>query len=357
MLTGQLYEIRDCINRKGRGMFASCNIKKGQLIMFEHPLITLYFYRHVIKWSKEIADALDRVVDTSGHATHEASSDLKSDGAAQTSLPTASKPTTSQPTDSKPTTSKDASKKPRKLISKVTQAFASKANRHYEHHYENDASVEVTEALRDDTGDAQDIKTATQVPTLSLGEEFDYKEDDDTQTLVRKRLIADFNDLCKFSPTDADALKRLQNDPEYRYGGDWLLRLWQRFSRETPSPGSINPELLELDLDQKVMSDVQTTPAHCRSLYQDICYINHSCLYNAQLIYRYDAGACYGWLYAVVDILRNDEITLFYEKDDRVKRRGASGMTSDVESAFGFDCGCEPCLGGYKDRESWEARY
>ncbi|KAK0119976.1 hypothetical protein ONS95_011400 [Cadophora gregata] len=166
--------------------------------------------------------------------------------------------------------------------------------------------------------------------------------------------MADFSNLCKFSPAEADALELLQTDPEYQYSGDWLYRLWQRFSRETPSPGSINPELL--DLDQKVMTDVQSAPAHCQSLFGDNCYINHSCLNNSKIEYRYEAGACYGWLYAVVDILRNDEITLFYERGDRIKRRGPSGLYPDVESEFNLECGCEPCLRGYKDRKSWEAR-
>ncbi|KAH7410858.1 hypothetical protein BKA64DRAFT_741500 [Cadophora sp. MPI-SDFR-AT-0126] len=307
----QLYEMREGINGRGRGMFASCNIKKGQLIMFEHPLITLYFYKNVIKWSHEIVNAIDGVAKTSGDATNEASRNLK-----------------------------------------ITRAFARKANRHYE----NDVSFEVTEAPRHNASDAQTTKTVTELPKLSLSEDFDYKEDDDTQTVVRKRLKADFNELCKFNSTEADALKRLQNDPENHFGGDWLLLLWQRFSREIPGPGSLNTELSQLDLGLKVMSDGQTAPAQCRSLYQDICYINHSCHPNAQLVHRYDAGTCYGWLLATADILRNDEITLFYEKADRIKRRGISGMNLDMENAFDFECDCEPCLAGYSDRRTREAR-
>lgn len=331
--------------------------------MFEHPLITLYFCKSVVKWSKEITDALDKKADTSGSVHYEASSNSNSDVAARISQPTTSRPTDHQPTSPEPKTVKDTSKNSRNLIAKVAKvtkvakvakAVVSKSDRHYDHHYENDESVEVTEAPRADAGDVKDSQSATQAPTIPLGEDTTYKEEDDTQTLVRKRLVADFSNLCKFSPAEADAMRRLQDDPERRYSSAWLFRLWQRFSREVPGPGTMNPELL--DLDQKVMTDVQLTPAHCRSLYQDICYINHSCFPNARLQYQYEAGACYGWLFAASDIIRNDEITLFYEKDDRVRRRGTSGMTSDVEREFGFDCGCQPCLAGYKDRESWEAR-
>lgn len=351
-------------------MFATGNIKKGQLILFEHPLITLYFCKSIVKWSKEITDALDKKADTSDSVPHEASSNSKGDGAARPLQPTTSKPTDHQPTSPEPTTVKDASKNSRNFIekvakvtkvakvakatkvSKVAKAFTSKSDRHHDHHYENDESVEVTEAPQDDADDVKDSQSGTRAPSLPLGEDVEYEEEDDTQTLVRKRLVADFSNLCKFSPAEAVALRRLQDDPERQYGSAWLLRLWQRFSREVPGPGTMNPELL--DLDQKVMTDVELTPAHCRSLYQDICYINHSCFPNARLDYRYEAGACYGWLFAASDIIRNDEITLFYEKDDRVRRKGTSDMT--VESEFGFDCGCQPCLGGYKDRESWEAR-
>ncbi|KAK0119975.1 hypothetical protein ONS95_011399 [Cadophora gregata] len=136
----QLYEIRDCTNGKGRGMFAKVNIKKGQLIMFEHALITLYFYKTVIKWSKDIAEALDKVGSTFDRAARKASSTHKSDEMAErplsmTATALSSTSTSFQPTISEAMASGDGSNNSRKLISKASQTLTSKANRHYDHHY------------------------------------------------------------------------------------------------------------------------------------------------------------------------------------------------------------------------------
>ncbi|KAH7354787.1 hypothetical protein BKA65DRAFT_535139 [Rhexocercosporidium sp. MPI-PUGE-AT-0058] len=343
----QLYEVRECIGGKGRGMFATLNIRKGQLIMSEQPLITLYFHDNIINWVDNIAVPAMGLLASSPQET---ASNTKS------AIPAETETKTKIPHPSEGTKGNS-----RRFIAKVSQAFsaasASSANADpkYSHRYGDDEEVTVSELNRSDaTGGGPNMTNIGGNPSLSsLEQNTNSLADDDTRTQVRKRLLADFEALCESDPTKADALKRLHVDHEYRYGGEWLMRLWQRYSRGIPIPGRLNPELIEPDLTAAETS----SPSHCCSLFQKMSFINHCCFSNAELRFRYDPpGACHADLYATVDILRNDEITLYYNEEDRIKRHETSEMTSGVENVFGFSCGCEPCLGGYTDRATWNAR-
>ncbi|KAH9212456.1 hypothetical protein DL95DRAFT_391607 [Leptodontidium sp. 2 PMI_412] len=325
-------------------MFAKVNIKKGQLIMSEQPSITLYFHNQVINWTDDVAAIADEATGIASPSSQKTVRSPKSIMSTQNEI------------DSRmPRPSRGPKSNSRRFIAKASQAFSAQANRQDKHHDEEEETVTVSELNPDGGagGGPNMTNTAENASPSSLEENTNYLADDDTRTQVRKRLLADFKEICKSYPAEANAWKRLHVDHEYRYGGDWLMRLWQRYSREIPVPGCLNPELIE----PKLTTVEAATPSHCRSLFLEISSANHCCFSNAELRFWYDsAGYCHADLYATVDICRNDEITLYYDEGDRMKRLGMSEMTSNVENVFGFTCGCEPCLGGYKDRATWDTR-
>ncbi|KAG4438084.1 hypothetical protein IFR05_006450 [Cadophora sp. M221] len=340
----QLYEIRECISGKGRGIFAKLNIKKGQLIISEQPSITLYFHNQVINWVEDVTAIEDEATGIASLASQKTVYAPNGIMSAETEIDTRT-----------PRLSRGPKSNSRRFIAKASQASSAKAVRQYNHDDEEEETVTVAELNPDGaTGSGPNtMNTAENASPSSLDEDTNYLTDDNTRTQVRKRLLADFKEICKSYPAEADNWKRQHVDHEYRYGGDWLMRLWQRFSREIPVPGCLNPELMK----PKLATVEAATPSHCRSLFLEISSVNHCCFSNAELRFWYDsAGSCHADLYATVDICRNDEISLYYDEEDRKKRLGMSEMTSNVENVFGFPCGCEPCLGGYKDRATWDAR-
>lgn len=105
------------------------------------------------------------------------------------------------------------------------------------------------------------------------------------------------------------------------FGGEWLERLWNTYSIKGPVvPGPMNPELVDPTYFAKGMT--LPTPNPCRSIFWDISHVTHCCFPNAELRQRHDpvSGIVYAELYTTTDILRNDEITVFFDaKDDPVR--------------------------------------
>ncbi|KAL2070824.1 hypothetical protein VTL71DRAFT_13850 [Oculimacula yallundae] len=182
-------------------------------------------------------------------------------------------------------------------------------------------------------------------------EETQYIAGDDVQTQVRKRLIADYGHLTESNSMKADVFKHLYPDPLHQYGGDWLLRVWQRYSRtQVPPPCSIDLKQL-----QPAFTTIKpsTEPHDCSSLFQKINYINHCCFPNADLCYdSVLGGRSFAVLRARGNILRNDEITIDFDDWDMPHEVTIPGF----EDINGDPCDCEVCLGGYKDPMAWFTR-
>ena len=176
-----------------------------------------------------------------------------------------------------------------------------------------------------------------------------YLSDEGRRNHTWKRLAANFCQLRDSNPTKVEDLKGLHGDVDRKdtYRKLWLRRLWQRFSREIPlAPNSAFAHLSSVDA---------TSPIHDGAIFHKLSFVNHCCFPNAELRFRcYPPHVCNAGLFATVDIPRNDEITLYFKEADRMRRLEVSG--NNAEDVLGFTCGCEACLGGYKDEATWHER-
>ncbi|CZS89002.1 uncharacterized protein RCO7_04646 [Rhynchosporium graminicola] len=319
----QLYETRDGVDgfdgdgcRKGRGLFATANIQKGQIIMLEEPLMTLYYFEEKLRQVSVLGTV--RVVSLGS------------------ALPPCRK----------------TLEIPRNVSDPQTPA--ARENPQEDHEVEQamrrlsmDERGETAKVDLDDvTMEFHDMKLTAQEQ-----ERASYREGNDAFTQVRKRLLAAYNYISESSPERVDAMKRLHHDEKDQYGGDWLHGMWQRYSYEIPLVYIPDSTLLEPHVENLE----NLTLDHCCALYPSFCYANHSCLPNTDVIFRREEhGRVWLELFATEDILRNDELTFGYIEWDRLRRRGISAIQAMDMS--GSKCYCEPCLKGYNNQIAWATR-
>ncbi|EKD19007.1 hypothetical protein MBM_02244 [Drepanopeziza brunnea f. sp. 'multigermtubi' MB_m1] len=153
-----------------------------------------------------------------------------------------------------------------------------------------------------------------------------------------KRLAKEVNTLYRIAPAVAKWIRDVYGENRDR----WPLYAWDRYSLCGPKVGG-------------------KFTGHWRSLFTSINWISHCCLPNSRLdqvrnsnkIDTILASVC-----ATEDILKGEEVTLFFDSEDDPARRQAvlGWFSGDLRNWFRPTCGCRSCSRGFHGRESWQAR-